>query len=85
MMKEINELDMLCEDLELSVWKCLNGTESICVEYKGAEVKSGSLLSSAYGSGRTFQEALNDYYEKIKGKTLVFDAYGKNRKEIIII
>ena len=49
------------------------------------EVKGDSVLISAYGDGATPEEAIINYYNQIVGKTLVCNAYGKNRKEIVVV
>ena len=48
------------------------------------EVKDGALLRAAVGYGGSLDEAANDYYNKIKEKTLVCAAYSAGRREIII-
>ena len=57
----------------------------ICVMYKGADVKSGIALKGEYGVGIDFESACDDYLNKIRGKKLVFNDYGDNRKEIIVL
>ena len=71
------------EDYRLLVWKSTNDT--VCVRYEDAYVKDGPFLCSSFGKGGTFEGACHDYLSKIRGKTLVFDAYGDHRKEIIIL
>ena len=58
--------------------------ESIAVEYEDAEVTDGVFRKGIYGTGETFEQACEDYIEKITGKTLVF-GYGDKRKEVIVI
>ena len=48
------------------------------------EVKAGGLLISECGYGHSLDEAARDYYQKIRGKTLVFHAYDNLRNEIVI-
>jgi len=67
---------------DLAVSKDVKG--NICVEYQNCEVKDGYFLKGDPGRGATFEEACEDYMNKIAGKTLVFDAYG-NRKEVTVL
>lgn len=48
------------------------------------DIKDGSLLRAAVGYGDSLDVAANDYYNKIKGKTLVCAAYSAGRREITI-
>ncbi len=53
-------------------------------EFDGAELKDApdsGFLAGVYGNGVSPEDALSDYLECIKGKWLVFDAYGKHRRE----
>lgn len=72
-------LDM--EDLAVSK----NNSGEINVYYKGAEIKDGMFLVSARGRGKDFEEACDDYLSQIRGKTLVFDACTKDRREITVL
>lgn len=51
-------------------------------EFKGAEVKEGVCLISAFGDGDNEESAIRDYANEISGKLLVFNAFGKDRYEI---
>lgn len=57
----------------------------IIVHYRGAEVQDGIFLVSVYGRGRDFEEACDDYLSQIRGKTLVFNAGTKDRKEVRVL
>jgi hypothetical protein len=52
-------------------WMC--EFESHCV------VKDGDCVIGMYGDGRTPQEAIDNYVEKIQGRTLIFDGYGGDK------
>ena len=80
-LKSSDILHKLC-DAELEVAKDMHGM--ICVKYKGAEVANKGMLLGVCGRGITFELACTDYLEQIRGKKLVFDAYGNYRKEIMI-
>lgn len=58
---------------------------AIYVEYRNCEVKHGGMLTGVYGEGRNFEQACWDYYNKISGNTLVFDAYKDTRREVIVL
>jgi len=67
----------------LEVWKVDDG--KICVKYSNCEVKDGVMLKGVFGEGITFEEACDDYYKQISGKTLVF-TYGENsQKEVTVL
>lgn len=50
--------------------------------FEHAEVKNGGMLTSAYGQGKTPNEALEHYVHLIAGETLVFGAYTDDRNEV---
>lgn len=45
--------------------------------FRGAEVKKSVSLTCVWGRGNTPEEAMDNYFEAIAGKTLVFDASSK--------
>jgi len=47
-----------------------------------AEVLHEGLLKGLFGEGKTPKSAEADYVEKIKGKTIVLEAYSNLRQEI---
>ena len=69
----------------LEVWRYQTNSGGIGVCYKGCEIKDGPFLIGAHGRGTTFEEACESYLEKIKGKTLVFNAYSHSRYEVKFI
>lgn len=60
-----------------------NGNFYVC--YEGAEIKEGMFLVSAYGCGKDFEEACDNYLSRIRGETLVFDACTKRRREVTVL
>jgi len=50
--------------------------------FEGAEVKEGCCLVSSYGDGADEDDAILSYAQSISDKTLVFNAFGKDRREI---
>lgn len=67
--------------IELEVWRVSD--KEIFVRFKNCEVKDGMVLVGVVGRGRTFDEAFFDYIKQVKGKTLVFNAWTDQRKEIL--
>jgi len=47
--------------------------------------KDSGILVSEWGEGNTAETAVDDYYNKLKGKIVVVNAMSDNRKECIII
>lgn len=64
----------------LSVGKNING--KVYVHYERCDVKDGCFLIGTYGTGNNFEEACEDYLNKISGKTIVFNAESSNREEV---
>ena len=65
----------------LDVFRWENHNESgIGVHFQDCETKDGT-----FGSGKTFEEACEDYIRQISGKTLVFHAYTDHRTEVTFI
>lgn len=62
-----------------------NNSGNVKVQYKGAEIKDGMFLVSAYGCGKDFEEACDNYLSRIRGETLVFDACTKHRREVTVL
>lgn len=67
----------------LSVGKNIKG--KIYVHYERCGVKDGCFLICTYGTGNTFEEACEDYLNKISGKTIVFNAESINREEVKVL
>ena len=66
----------------LIVSSCIDG--KIHIRYEACCIKDGIMGRYAYGSGDTVEEAAQDYYNQISGKTLLFDALS-NPKEVIVL
>ena len=52
-------------------------------KFEGAEVKDtehSSILAGTHGNGKTPEAAMNDYLGQIRGKILVFNAYGGEKR-----
>ena len=73
---------LLRTENSLTVFKMIN--EKIGVHFENCEVKDGYFLIGTFGRGNTFEEACEDYLERIQGQTLVFNIFG-NRKEVVLI
>ena len=52
--------------------------------FPGIELKADGCLRSAYGTGRTEQEASADYLKQLRGACLVYKAYSPERRELVI-
>lgn len=81
-MSEIDILLSLGEMIE--VWSFPDSKE-VGVSYRNCEIKDGIFLKAIYGIGDTFEQACKDYLRQIHGKTLVFNACSKERKEIRVL
>ena len=81
--KKASDILLSLESAHLEVWKLSSGV--VCVDYQGAEVKDGPVLKGVFGSGGTFEGACYDYLERIRGKTLVFNAGSSTRREITVL
>lgn len=81
--KKSSDILLALELAELNVSAIRTGEIHVC--YRGADVKDGMFLVSAYGRGKDFEEACADYLSQIRGKTLVFDACTKHRREVTFL
>ena len=54
-------------------------------KFKGGEIQEASMLSSVFGNGNNPHYAIDDYLNKIKLKTLVFDAMSTTRRREYIV
>lgn len=77
-----SEILLSLQHEHLDCWKVPDG---IAVSYTNAEVKDGYFLIGTFGVGNTFEDACEDYISKVRGKTLVFGACTKNRKEVRVL
>jgi len=80
-MRNLHRLLNLNEHLE--VWRIPSG--EICVAYENCEISDGVALIGMFGTGWTFEEAVDDYFEKISGKKLVFNSCTDRRKEVRVL
>ena len=71
------------ENRMLKVGRNING--KVYVHYERCDVKDGCFLIGTYGTGNSFEEACEDYLNKISGKTIVFDAESRNREEVKVL
>jgi hypothetical protein len=71
--------------VNLQITRYANQDGRVIAEFDQGEIKEGGCLLGEYGSGVTPQEAVNDYKNRIVGKTLVFHAENKHlRREYIV-
>ena len=71
------------ENRMLKVGRNING--KVYVHYERCDVKDWCFLIGTYGTGNSFEEACEDYLNKISGKTIVFDAESRNREEVKVL
>ena len=72
-----------CNTARLEVWETVDGI--VCVKFQNCEVKGDGVLISEFGRGLTFEDACENYLNEISGKTLVFNSYSGNRKEVTVL
>jgi hypothetical protein len=59
---------------------------NFCADFKYVEVKDRYFLIGVYGNGSTPEEAMRNYYNKIKGKHLVYRAANDGyRREYVVV
>jgi len=64
--------------IDARLWITQYAKRRFIAVFEYAEIKEGGCLWRDYGNGKTLQEAVNDYKNKIVGKTLVFHAGNKH-------
>lgn len=57
----------------------------VYVHYENCYVKEDCFLIGTFGTGCDFEEACEDYLNKISGKTIVFNPKSSNREEVKLI
>jgi hypothetical protein len=72
-------LDILNLDLELH--RHANEDGRWITWIKHSEIKEGGALIGTYGDGKTPEQAIEDYVQRIKGKLIVINATSDLRKE----
>ena len=77
---------LLSTGYHLDVFQWRNRESSgIGVHFKDCEIKDGYFLVGSFGSGKTIEEACEDYICKITGQLLVFNSGTEYRKEVRFI
>lgn len=56
----------------------------IAVMFSGSDISDGVVRKGIFGTGVTFEDACEDYLNKISGKKLIF-GFGDNREEINVL
>jgi len=72
-------LDTIDSNLELRRYANQKGRWIAKIE--DAELKEGIMLIGDYGTGKSPEQAIEDYVKKIKGKLIVINAMTDERKE----
>ena len=62
--------DMINKDIIITYYH--NQQKRFSAQFEGGHIKEGKAISGVYGNGHSPTEALNQYLNKIRGKTLVF-------------
>lgn len=76
----IEELgDLMQCDLILTRYAAQNNRW--CCQFEHAEVKEGCGLLGTHGNAKTPYGAIADYVKKIRGRVIVINAMGDNRRE----
>lgn len=70
--------DVINKNIKVTYYHNQNTRWTACIER--AEVKDGNFLTGMYGDGKTPYNAIENYIANIKGKTIVFDAYDKEKR-----
>ncbi|MFH2143070.1 MAG: hypothetical protein ABIJ97_11640 [Bacteroidota bacterium] len=71
-------------NVDLIVTRFHNQNERWIALFEHCEVKDGIMLVGVCGNAHTPQEAVRDYIQQIKGKKIVFNSMGKDRREFIV-
>ena len=72
-------------DCSLYLCRYANQDNRWMAQIERAEIKEGSILSGNYGTGKTPDQAINDYIKQIKGKLIVINATSdKYRREYVV-
>lgn len=77
-----NENELTMEVHERRVYR--ESADRYYAHFSRAEVKKDCILCSEYGDGNTPDDAIKNYGYKISMKLLVIDAYGPNRRELLV-
>jgi hypothetical protein len=82
----IEELsDLMGEDLVIRRYAGQNNRYMAHFEHSDTKDDSDDPgLCGSYGNGKSPDEAIEDYVKKIRGKLLIINAWGENRREYYI-
>ena len=78
--------DILNIQLRITYYPNQNGRWT--ASFEGVETKadaSSGILDSTYGNAESPDEAINDYVEKIRGRLLVINATGGDKRREFIV
>ena len=77
-MKLTDYADAINQDLRITYHHCQGNRWTAAFEH--GEVLTDRILYGTYGQGANISEALESYTNDIKGKTLVFNATGGDKR-----
>lgn len=68
----------------LIITRHANQNSRYTASFQDSEIKRGSCLESVYGQGSSALRAIDDYWEQIQGKRIIFNAMNNHRQEFTI-
>lgn len=68
-------------DKSIVITRYANQDGRFSAQFDCCETKHGACLCGEYGNGKTPQDAVNNYKNKIVGKTLVFHAMSEDYRQ----
>jgi hypothetical protein len=71
--------DLIGVDLIITYYA--NQENRFCCHFKDTAIKEKGLLRYTHGNGNSYKMAVDDYIERIRGETIVTNAYSGDRKE----
>lgn len=77
-----SEILLTLNHASLLIWTLSDNT--YCVKYENSDIKDGDVLLGTFGRGTDFESACEDYLSKIRGKTLVFNYFGKQQEVTVL-
>jgi hypothetical protein len=74
-------------NLDMEITRYPNQSNRYSASFSNCEIKEDAgdgFLTSAYGNGTTPWLAIEDYVDKIRGKVLVINAGGPERRQYVV-
>jgi len=80
-MKLIIFADAIEKEIDVSYRPTMEDALKYTAKLHGAEVADGITLRTEFGVGSTPEEAMDDYFQKLAGRTIVFHATDKDQRQ----